>query len=124
MNDFDAGCLSSHNEYRAQHGTPPLVWSHALAAVAQEWANSLANRNVFEHDLNYLDLAKQGENLAFTLFNTTKCMNAGQLNCIKCSRIVKDWYSQIKDYDFINGRSREGPTNIFTQVWFGFHFQW
>ncbi|XP_028514404.1 Golgi-associated plant pathogenesis-related protein 1 [Exaiptasia diaphana] len=116
MNDFDNDCLRSHNQYRGRHGTPPLVWSQALAAAAQEWANSLANRNVFEHDLIYLNRAKQGENLAFTLFNTTKCINAGQLDCIKCSEIVKHWYSQIKDYDFINGRSREGPISIFTQI--------
>jgi hypothetical protein len=43
----------AHNSFRAQHGAPPLAWSPALAAKAQNWAN----RCVFEH-------GSVGENLA------------------------------------------------------------
>lgn len=37
-----AGTLDAHNRWRAQVGTPPLIWSDAAAQVAQRWADSLA----------------------------------------------------------------------------------
>lgn len=39
-----AGMLEAHNRWRTQVGTPPLGWSQAAAAVAQQWADELAQR--------------------------------------------------------------------------------
>jgi pathogenesis-related protein 1 len=41
--------LAAHNAARLLVGVPPLVWSDRLAAVAQEWANTLLERNQFVH---------------------------------------------------------------------------
>jgi len=54
--------LNAHNKYRKQVGVPPLVWSNKLAANAQQWANSLASRGVFEHSSNS-QRPGEGENL-------------------------------------------------------------
>ncbi|KAI5817744.1 CAP domain-containing protein [Pyronema omphalodes] len=31
--------LSVHNQYRREHGSPPLVWDSGLEQSAQAWAN-------------------------------------------------------------------------------------
>ncbi|NJK59664.1 MAG: hypothetical protein HC918_04605 [Oscillatoriales cyanobacterium SM2_1_8] len=41
-NQTTAAWLQAHNQYRTAVGVPPLVWSEALAAAAQGWANALA----------------------------------------------------------------------------------
>ena len=52
--------LQLHNADRATVGVPPLRWSDALAAGAQEWANTLAARNQMVHS----HTPGLGENLA------------------------------------------------------------
>ncbi|KAG9124400.1 hypothetical protein FRC07_011760 [Ceratobasidium sp. 392] len=80
--------LDAHNSFRAQHGARPLVWSPALAAKAQNWANGC----VFKH-------GSVGENLA------AGTGNYGALNA------VKGWTDEIKDYD-----PRNPKPSHFTQV--------
>ncbi|MFM5955277.1 MAG: CAP domain-containing protein [Novosphingobium sp.] len=46
---FEARLLASHNAERARIGIAPLTWSPELAAQAQVWARSLAQRGAFEH---------------------------------------------------------------------------
>ncbi|KAF8603951.1 PR-1-like protein [Ceratobasidium sp. AG-I] len=50
---FADAYTQAHNSFRAAHGARPLVWSPALAAKAQNWANGC----VFKH-------GSVGENLA------------------------------------------------------------
>ena len=58
---LDAGeILKLHNASRESLGLPPLHWSEALAAGAQEWANTLAVRNQMVHS----HAPGVGENLA------------------------------------------------------------
>jgi uncharacterized protein YkwD len=52
--------LTAHNSERAEVGSPPLVWSDALARDAAAYAHELASTNTFDHDPNNDD---QGENL-------------------------------------------------------------
>jgi pathogenesis-related protein 1 len=76
--------LELHNQYRAEVGVPPLVWSPELAAWAQEWADHLASTGCgFEHrpDNPY------GENLA-----------AGPAESYGVADGVKAWYAEKKDY--------------------------
>jgi uncharacterized protein YkwD len=40
----------AHNAARLSVGVPPLIWSDRLAAVAQEWANTLLARNQLVHN--------------------------------------------------------------------------
>ena len=36
-------CLTAHNQFRMLVGAAPLKWSSSAQAVAQKWANNLAN---------------------------------------------------------------------------------
>jgi hypothetical protein len=55
--------LATHNQTRAAYGSPPLVWSNALAADAMAYARELAQTRVFDHDPQSGAYPKQGENL-------------------------------------------------------------
>jgi hypothetical protein len=57
---FDARLLAEHNRERSRLGIKPLEWSQSLVAEAQEWAKTLAQRQVFEHSY---DRNGTGENL-------------------------------------------------------------
>ena len=45
----NAEILSVMNKYRAEVGSPPLVYSDSLESGAQEWANYLAKNALFQH---------------------------------------------------------------------------
>jgi uncharacterized protein YkwD len=85
--------LDLHNASRAGHCVPPLSWSSAVAAKAQEWAD----RCVFDHDPN----SELGENLAW----------GTQLSA---SETFDLWYSEIGEYNY--ARPGFGPAGHFTQV--------
>ena len=59
-NQFQKDCLNAHNNYRAQHGAPPLKWSSKLASDAEKWAKELVKLNRLQHHTG-----DDGENLAF-----------------------------------------------------------
>lgn len=52
--------LDSHNQYRRQHGAPPLKWSSKLASDAERWAKQLAKQNKIQHGTGEF-----GENIAY-----------------------------------------------------------
>ena len=52
-------CLKAHNDKRALHGAPALVWDATLAQHAQKWADYLAATRTFDHEQN----TGEGENL-------------------------------------------------------------
>lgn len=54
--------LATHNEARAQHGAPPLVWDKELERAAQAYADKMAQMEVFAHDPTNRN-PRQGENL-------------------------------------------------------------
>ena len=90
--------LESHNAYRAMHGAAPLVWSQALAASAQSFADSCPSGH---------STTSYGENLAW-------------ISSFKpAERVVKFWYDEEPLYNYKSpGYSFE--TGHFTQlVWKG-----
>ena len=116
---FDQDCLDAHNIYRAKHSVPPLLWSQKLKEDAQRWANHLADLgDLLQHDgtkpLN------EGENLAHFSPPSEKCYGAKGPGCVQCREIVKDWYDEEADYDFVEGHRKPGAVVLhFTQVdWF------
>lgn len=113
---FDQDCLDAHNEYREKHGVPPLLWSHKLKEDAQKWADKLAQQ---EDKLNH-DNEKpfnEGENLAHFSPPSEKCYGAKGPGCVQCREIVKDWYDEEGDYDFVRGHRKPGGVVLhFTQV--------
>ena len=72
--------VAAHNKYRCIHGSPNLVWSAAVAASAQEWAD----KGVFSHAKSYSlppPAGPAGENLA---------MGHSTLE-----EVVRDWYIEV-----------------------------
>lgn len=53
------GITAAHNQIRAAHGVPPLVWDPALAATAQAWADSCTDNDapigLVDHNPNRSD---------------------------------------------------------------------
>lgn len=98
-NQFQKDCLKAHNDYRAQHGAPPLKWSSKLASDAERWARELVKLNRLQHHTG-----DEGENLAYA----SGYEMSGQ-------RAVDMWYEEIKDYSFRSPGFSSG-TGHFTQV--------
>jgi hypothetical protein len=97
-----AAILEAHNRVRAKHCARPLVWSEALAATAQEWANSLRDSGCrFEHSQT-----AYGENLA-----------AGTR--LSGENAVELWAAEVSQYDY-KKPGFSPRTGHFTQmVWAG-----
>ncbi|AMD19324.1 HBR423Wp [Eremothecium sinecaudum] len=93
---FATQILDAHNELRARHSAPNLVWSDKLYRKAQNYVAKLktCNGTLVHSNLPY------GENLALG-YNTTAAVNA--------------WYDEYKEYDYNNpGFSKS--TGHFTQL--------
>ena len=96
--------LEAHNQARARHCAPPLVWSAALAKVAQKWVDGLVRRGcAFDHSGG-----AYGENLA-----------GGTSGTLDAAAVVDMWYREKDRYDFRAG-AFSMSTGHFTQlVWRG-----
>lgn len=100
--------LDYHNAKRHDVGSPPLQWSPVLAAVAQSWANHLANDNHcgLSHTVN----GRYGENLFGGSGVPYTALDAS-----------KSWYSEISKYTYGPITAANfAPTGHYTQmVWSG-----
>ncbi|XP_064457520.1 Golgi-associated plant pathogenesis-related protein 1-like isoform X2 [Ornithodoros turicata] len=101
---FREECLKRHNFYRANHGVPPLKHSDQLTKVAQDWADTLAKRDRFEHRPNN----SYGENIYMSWSSDPNKEVPG-------AAAVDSWYSEIKDYTF-GVEPRTLASGHFTQV--------
>jgi len=81
-------CLKAHNDLRARHGSPPLVWDATLAAHAQKWADHLAQIGHMEHAHG----PGEGENLFWS--------ERGGKDAGTCEDAVKAWYGEEPDYPY------------------------
>jgi len=98
--------LDSTNKYRARHCVPPLVPDDDLNRSAQNYAQTLADADKFEHS----HTPGLGENLWMS-------MSSAPIDTVSGADASDAWYSEIKDYDFNNGGFSMG-TGHFTQlVW-------
>ena len=65
IKDFQENALKAHNDLRKKHGVPALKYSKDLSKFAQDWADSLAKSNAFQHSGCLLKNGdKLGENIA------------------------------------------------------------
>ncbi len=86
--------LQTHNNYRTLHGVSTVTWSKAVAASAQDYADTCPSGH---------SGSGYGENLAWASYN------------MGVSSVVQMWYNEESDYDYDNpGFSSE--TGHFTQV--------
>lgn len=77
--------VAAHNRWRANYGTPSLVWDDTVAAYAQEWADHLATTNTFEHRSN----GRYGENMFWGFARLQDQAN----------RVVDSWGSEVQYWD-------------------------
>jgi len=76
--------LAAHNRWRANYNSPALSWDTEIAAVAQAWADQLANTGGFEHSGN----RNYGENLW-----------AGTAGRFSRDSVVDSWGSEVQFWD-------------------------
>jgi len=92
--------LAVHNSVRARVGTAPLSWSVRLAALAQDWADTLLARRQFVHRPNSI----YGENL-FEITGATA----------SSAQVVNSWAAEFRNYDYRSNRCR-GACGHYTQI--------
>merc|ERR1711865_109069 len=98
LDTFKRNILDVHNEYRAKHGVPPLVWDDNCASNAQQCAHKCQNNRSLSHSHH----PNQGQNAFMAMPAKTG------------AEATASWYSEIKDYNFNANRGR--GTGHFTQV--------
>ena len=103
LGDWEKACFDRHNQLRALHGATPLQWDASCRQDAQQQANACAARRTLFHGNH----DNQGQNA-----HMSNPPADG-------ARSVDDWYSEINDYDFNSGQSKNGRmVGHFTQlVW-------
>jgi uncharacterized protein YkwD len=92
--------LAAHNAVRARVGIPPLAWSDRLAALSQDWADTLLARKQFVHRPH----SAYGENL-FEISGAAASP----------TRVVDAWASESKNYDYTSNRCN-GMCGHYTQI--------
>ncbi|KAM3960130.1 ectin [Aphomia sociella] len=101
---FEDAFLRAHNEFRSNHGVPPLKLNKKLCKYAEEWAKTLVKIGKMEHR----EQDEYGENIFYAWSSDPNFDITGK-------EPVEKWYSEIKDHAF--GRE---PTSLgsghFTQV--------
>jgi uncharacterized protein YkwD len=95
--------LAAHNAARARVKVAPLAWSDRLAALAQNWADTLLARKEFVHRPN----SKYGENL----FDMT---GAGA----SAWQVVDGWAAEARTYDY-DANTCSGVCGHYTQIVWG-----
>ena len=96
--------LEKSNYYRKLHGVNNFIISKTIQNSAQNWAEYLAEYDVFQHS----PTLKYGENLAM-FYNT------GLTNDEASDLAVKMWYEEIDKYNYSDPRFSM-KTGHFTQV--------
>ncbi|VUZ55756.1 unnamed protein product, partial [Hymenolepis diminuta] len=105
--EFFDECLREHNKYRKLHGVEPLRHSIALDKTAQEWAETLLQKEAVTNS----PLSNKGE-IGESISKRTSTSREAD---ISGSDLISQWYNDIRSYDFESG---SGAAGNFTQmVW-------
>ena len=92
--------LAAHNSVRAEVKVPPLAWSDQLAALAQDWADTLLARNNSSIARTRL--------MAKNLFEITGAAASPR-------QVVNDWAAESRNYDYYSNKCR-GVCGHYTQI--------
>ena len=96
--------INAHRAVRARVGLAPLDWSTRLAALSQDWANTLLARSHIGHRPD----SPYGENVF-----------AGSGTTMSPAAVVNAWATEARNYDYRTNRCR-GVCGHYTQiVWRG-----
>lgn len=110
----------AHNELRQKYNSPPLIYSNALAEVAEKWAKKLQSRDCrMSHSFG-----ETGENIywasPYTLIRTDANNNKTRtrsLQNITDKQVVQAWYEEVKWYDYDTNSCQKGQMcGHYTQI--------
>ncbi|KAI5817735.1 CAP domain-containing protein [Pyronema omphalodes] len=94
--------VAAHNKYRAEHGSPPITWSPALANEAQAWVNQCKD----EHD----DRLVHGHG---------ECLASGTAGFVNGpAHVIERFVNERDYYDYQTGESLipDKPVGHFAEV--------
>ncbi|CAF4756565.1 unnamed protein product [Rotaria magnacalcarata] len=100
---YQEDSLKHHNTLRARHCAAALQLDDILNKIAQDYANLLASKILFQHSNNGF-----GENLYMM-------SSSVPINNFAVTAAIQSWYDEIKDYDY-NQPQFSMETGHFTQV--------
>ncbi|XP_014446905.1 Golgi-associated plant pathogenesis-related protein 1-like isoform X2 [Tupaia chinensis] len=100
--EFNEEVLKAHNEYRKQHGVPPLMLCKKLNREAQQYSEALVSTGILKHSPESSH-GQCGENLAWASYDqtgnfavmvwkNTKKMGVGKASASDGSCFVGDRY--------------------------------
>uniref|UniRef100_A0A0N5BBB1 SCP domain-containing protein n=1 Tax=Strongyloides papillosus TaxID=174720 RepID=A0A0N5BBB1_STREA len=95
--------LKEHNEYRAKHGVGSLTYDPNLEKKAEAYAKELSNYIQLRHDPRN-DVDKTGENIGMTYKQSVNTM-------------VRNWYEEVKKYDFKRIAYQSGCGHMTQIIW-------
>ncbi len=97
--EFDSTeILAAHNRWRNAVGVPPLMYSHALAGGAQQWANHLMQSRQCRMQHSQSD-GQYGENLYWaSAINWSD--GRSELQQVTPAKVVDAWASERSNYDY------------------------
>ncbi|MGN7613714.1 CAP domain-containing protein [Magnetococcales bacterium HHB-1] len=106
--------LNAHNQVRQQKNLRPLLWSNKLTTIATNYAHHLATQKqcqmIHSHHKNI------GENL-FWASPITWSNGKVELQPITPQKVVQDWASEERDYDYRTNRCNPGKAcGHYTQI--------
>lgn len=101
--NFKKETFNAHNNYRTMHGCPPLVMCEELSAIAQSWAEKLAEKGF----LQYSENPCLGENISLVDLDATR----------KGEQIVKEWYKEINNYNYSKPGWKRGSYHFSQLLW-------
>ncbi|KAM5298471.1 Golgi-associated plant pathogenesis-related protein 1 [Ctenodactylus gundi] len=101
---FNNEVLKAHNEYRQQHGVPPLKLCKKLNQEAQQYSEALASTRILKHSPES-SRGQCGENLAWASYDQTG------------KEVADRWYSEIKNYNFQQPGFTSGTGHFTAMVW-------
>jgi uncharacterized protein YkwD len=90
QSDFANTILKIHNDERAAHSIPPLVWSDELAAEAKTWAEHLATTGQFVHDTAIFPA--KGENIS-------QRSDSRGLSAISTESLLQGWVAEKNNWN-------------------------
>ena len=101
LSAFMASALNQTNFYRARHGAGPLTEDATIRTTSQQWANYLADNNLFEHNTAKLRTLGYGENLAMNY----ALGSASTLTAAACASMLHS-FSIRQNSTFISYKTR------------------
>jgi pathogenesis-related protein 1 len=107
-----AELVEAHNQVRRRVGAPALRWSDALAARAERWAVTLAERGCA---LQISGTNGLGENLFRLSYAPAEVPRVRAM--ATPSSVVDDWASEAADYSYEHNRCTQGKDcGHYTQI--------